>query len=72
MKRSRWFALIPAIAGISLLVLGYYLDAEVIKIYRIPENTLLSSAEIFNLLFNKSTKKPKKMPYARYQPIAYR
>ncbi len=32
MKRSRWFALIPAIAGISLLVLGYYLDAEVIKI----------------------------------------
>lgn len=24
MKRSRWFALIPVIAGISLLVLGYY------------------------------------------------
>ena len=32
MKRSRWFALIPAIAGISLLLLGYYLDAEALKI----------------------------------------
>ncbi len=31
MKRSRWFALIPVVAVISLLVLGYYLDAEIIK-----------------------------------------
>ena len=31
-KGRRWQALIPAVAGISLLVLGYYLDAEVIKI----------------------------------------
>lgn len=31
-KGRRWQALIPAIVGIALLALGYYLDAEVIKI----------------------------------------
>jgi len=30
MKRSRWFALIPLIAGISLLLPGYHLDDKVI------------------------------------------
>lgn len=31
MKRFRWQSLIPVIAVMSLLVLGYYLDAGVIK-----------------------------------------
>jgi len=32
MKRCRWFPLILVIVGIFLLLLGYYLDAEVIRI----------------------------------------
>jgi hypothetical protein len=31
-KRFKWSALIPVIAGIFLLLLGYYLDTEVVKI----------------------------------------
>ena len=32
MKGCRWFPLFPIILGIVLLLLGYYLDAEVIRI----------------------------------------
>ncbi|MHC4154653.1 MAG: hypothetical protein ACYST6_06995 [Planctomycetota bacterium] len=32
MKGCRWFPLIPVVLGIALLVLGYYLDAEVTRI----------------------------------------
>jgi hypothetical protein len=32
MKRCRWFPLIPLIVGIFLFLLGYYLNAEVIRI----------------------------------------
>ena len=32
MKKCRWFPLIPVIFGIALLLLGYYLDAEVTRI----------------------------------------
>ena len=32
MKKCRWFPLIPVIFGIALLMLGYYLDAEVTRI----------------------------------------
>jgi hypothetical protein len=32
MKRCRWFPLIPVIAGIFLLLMSYYLNAEVIRI----------------------------------------
>ncbi len=32
MKGCRWFPLIPVILGILLLLLGYYLDAEITRI----------------------------------------
>lgn len=32
MKGCRWFPLIPVVLGISLLSLGYYLDAEITRI----------------------------------------
>ena len=32
MKRCRWFPIIPVILGITLLLLGYYLDAEITRI----------------------------------------
>ena len=32
MKGCRWFPLIPVILGISLFLLGYYLDAEITRI----------------------------------------
>ena len=32
MKKCRWFPLVPVILGIVLLLLGYYLDVEVIRI----------------------------------------
>ena len=32
MKVCRWFPLIPVVFGIALLLLGYYLDAEIIKV----------------------------------------
>ena len=32
MKKCRWFPLIPVIFGIVLLLLGYYLDAEITRI----------------------------------------
>jgi hypothetical protein len=32
MKMCRWFPLIPVIFGILLLLLGYYLDAEITRI----------------------------------------
>jgi len=32
MKMCRWFPLIPVILGILLLLLGYYLDAEITRI----------------------------------------
>lgn len=32
MKKCRWFPLIPVILGILLLLLDYYLDAEIIRI----------------------------------------
>lgn len=32
MKGCRWFPLIPVVLGILLLLLGYYLDAEVTRI----------------------------------------
>lgn len=31
-KQPKWLALIPAAAGIALLLLGYYLDATVFKV----------------------------------------
>jgi hypothetical protein len=31
MNRCRWFPLMPVIFGIALLLLGYYLDAEIIR-----------------------------------------
>jgi len=32
MKRCRWCPIIPVILGIFLLLLGYYLDAEITRI----------------------------------------
>ena len=32
MKRCKWFLLIPLVIGIFLLLLGYVLDAEVVRI----------------------------------------
>ncbi len=32
MKRCRWFPLIPVVLGILLLLLGYYLNAEITRI----------------------------------------
>ncbi|MHC4624096.1 MAG: hypothetical protein ACYS4W_09375 [Planctomycetota bacterium] len=32
MKGCRWFPLIPVVLGISLFLLGYYLDAEITRI----------------------------------------
>lgn len=32
MKRFKWYSLVPLIVGILLLLLGYYLDAKVIKV----------------------------------------
>jgi hypothetical protein len=32
MKKCRWFPLMPVIFGIVLLLLGYYLDAEIIRV----------------------------------------
>ena len=32
MKGCRWFPLIPVVLGILLLLLGYYLDAEITRI----------------------------------------
>jgi hypothetical protein len=32
MKKCRWFPLTAVIIGVSLLLLGYYLDAEVTRI----------------------------------------
>ena len=32
MKGCRWFPIIPVILGITLLLLGYYLDAEITRI----------------------------------------
>ena len=32
MKMCRWFPLIPVIFGITLFVLGYYLDASIIRV----------------------------------------
>ncbi|MHC4559901.1 MAG: hypothetical protein ACYS80_21635 [Planctomycetota bacterium] len=32
MKKCRWFPLIPVVLGILLLLLGYYLDAEITRI----------------------------------------
>ena len=32
MRKCRWFLLIPVILGILLLVIGYFLDAEVTKV----------------------------------------
>jgi hypothetical protein len=32
MKVCRWFPLVPVVLGIALLLLGYYLDAEVTRI----------------------------------------
>ncbi|MHC4395796.1 MAG: hypothetical protein ACYS1A_09085 [Planctomycetota bacterium] len=32
MKGCRWFPLVPVILGIALLLLGYYLDAQITRI----------------------------------------
>ena len=32
MKMCRWFPLVPVIFGIAFLLLGYYLDAPIIKV----------------------------------------
>jgi len=32
MKRCRWFPLMPLIIGIGLFALGYFLDAEVVRV----------------------------------------
>ena len=32
MKGCRWFLLIPVVLGISVLLLGYYLDAEIVRV----------------------------------------
>jgi len=32
MKMCRWFPLVPVILGIAFLLLGYYLDASIIRI----------------------------------------
>jgi hypothetical protein len=32
MKKCRWFPLVPVILGAALLLLGYYLDAEITRI----------------------------------------
>jgi hypothetical protein len=32
MKMCRWFPLVPVILGITLLLLGYYLDASITRV----------------------------------------
>ncbi|MHC4242407.1 MAG: hypothetical protein ACYSU4_08390 [Planctomycetota bacterium] len=32
MKRCKWFPLMPVIFGVALLLMGYYLDAEITRI----------------------------------------
>ncbi len=32
MKKCRWFPLIPVVFGVVLLLLGYYLDAEITRV----------------------------------------
>ncbi len=32
MRMCRWFLLIPVVFGIALLLLGYYLDAEITRV----------------------------------------
>ena len=32
MSKCRWFPLIPAVFGVVLLLLGYYLDAEITRV----------------------------------------
>ncbi len=56
MKRCRWFPLILVIVGIFLLLLGYYLDAELTRILWMVVAGLIILLGIFGLIMMNKIK----------------
>ncbi len=50
MKKCRWFPLIPMIIGVTFLLLGYYLNAEVTRILWIIAAGLVVLAGTFGFI----------------------
>ena len=50
MKVCRWFPVIPVIFGIVLLLLGYYLDASIIRIFWMLFAGFIAVMGIFGLI----------------------
>ena len=57
MKKFRWFPLIPVIIGILLLLLGYYLDAEITRILWMIAAGFVILAGTFGLIMMGRMKK---------------
>jgi hypothetical protein len=57
MKRCRWFPLIPLIVGVFLFLLGYYLDAEVVRILWMVVAGLIILLGTFGLIMMSITSK---------------
>lgn len=50
MKRGRWFPLMPLAVGIILFLLGYFLDAEIIRIVWLIFSVLIILMGVFGLI----------------------
>ncbi|MHC4647407.1 MAG: hypothetical protein ACYTBJ_18095 [Planctomycetota bacterium] len=56
MKGCRWFPLIPVVLGISLFLLGYYLDAEITRILWMVAAGLVILMGTFGLIMMSTMK----------------
>ena len=57
MKMCRWFPLVPMIFGIALFVLGYYLDASIIRVLWMLFAGFMAVLGIFGLILMGTMKK---------------
>ncbi|MHC4362257.1 MAG: hypothetical protein ACYSTZ_05475 [Planctomycetota bacterium] len=57
MKGCGWFPLVPVVLGIVLLLLGYYLDAEITRILWMITAGLAVTIGVFGLLMVHKMKK---------------
>jgi hypothetical protein len=57
MKMCRWFPLVPVIFGIALFVLGYYLDASIIRVLWMLFAGFMAVLGIFGLILMGTMKK---------------
>lgn len=57
MKMCRWFPLVPVIFGIAFLLLGYYLDASVIRILWMISAGFVVVVGTFGLILMRGMKK---------------